>query len=92
MVAAHIIPRALCTEEERRDFDAVAMPACLLGCDALFEHGYLTVGADGVIGAPTDVRQWSEMAAGLAGRVAPGWSPQRAAHFAWHRARHGDHS
>ena len=49
LVAAHVKPRSECSEEERRDIPHVAMAACLLGCDALYETGYLTVDATGRI-------------------------------------------
>ncbi len=42
LVAAHIKPRNLCTESERLDAH-VATLMCVLGCDALFERGYLRV-------------------------------------------------
>ena len=42
LVAAHIKPRNLCTEIERLDAH-VATLMCVLGCDALFERGYLRV-------------------------------------------------
>ncbi len=41
LVAAHIKPRASCTDAERRDFVNNVVPMCLLGCDALFERGFL---------------------------------------------------
>jgi hypothetical protein len=88
LVAAHIKSRALCTEEERRDFDAIAMPACLLGCDALFEHGYLTVGPDGMIQVDDRANAFAGTAVRLAGRAAPAWNPERAPHFRWHREHH----
>jgi hypothetical protein len=53
LVAAHIKPRAECTPTERVDFRAAAMLACTLGCDALFEYGYVAVDADGVINTAT---------------------------------------
>lgn len=49
LVAAHIVPRSLSTEEERGEFAAIAMLACALGCDALFEWGYVVVDASGAI-------------------------------------------
>jgi hypothetical protein len=49
IVAAHIKPRRECSEAERLDIPAIAIPACLLGCDALFEHGFITVGRDGTV-------------------------------------------
>lgn len=49
LVAAHIVPRSQLTDKERRDFETIAMLACTLGCDALFEHGYIAVDASGVV-------------------------------------------
>ena len=49
LVAAHIKKRSVCTDDERRDLSHVAMTACVFGCDALFETGYLIVNADGRI-------------------------------------------
>lgn len=40
-IASHIKPRAACTDEERRDYINNVVPMCLLGCDALFEHGII---------------------------------------------------
>lgn len=42
LVAAHIIPRAKCTIVQRSDPENVVL-MCALGCDALFEGGYLEV-------------------------------------------------
>lgn len=80
---AHIKKRSKCSDRERRDGNVV-MPACLLGCDALFEHGYITVEADGRIvraaGAP-------EPASGrLVGVVALAHKAETEPYFAWHRA------
>lgn len=36
-VAAHIVPRSVSDEDHRKDFAAIAMLACNLGCDELFE-------------------------------------------------------
>jgi hypothetical protein len=46
--AAHIMPRALLHVDERADLRTV-MSACILGCDALFELGYLIVDETGAI-------------------------------------------
>lgn len=43
LVAAHIKPRSRCTETEVWDIPRVAMAACLFGCDASFERGYVAV-------------------------------------------------
>ena len=48
MITAHIKPRRYCSYEERVDLNIV-MPACKIGCDDLFEKGYLIVGKKGLI-------------------------------------------
>lgn len=89
LVAAHVKPRSECTEEERRDIEHVAMRACLLGCDALYEAGFLTVDATGRIviarGEAGDTPLGTVLR-GLAGHRAPAWTPQREPYFEWHRA------
>ncbi len=47
LVAAHKKKRAKCSEEERRD-PYIVMPLCLLGCDFVYEHRYVTI-REGVI-------------------------------------------
>jgi hypothetical protein len=48
MVTAHIKPRKLCSHQERVDLNIV-MPVCKIGCDDLFERGYLKVENEGKI-------------------------------------------
>ena len=48
MITAHIKPRKHCSHAERVDL-SVVMPACKLGCDDLFEKGYLIVDIEGFI-------------------------------------------
>ena len=43
LVAAHIKPRAACTDFERRDYRNNVAPMCLFGCDALFERRLIYV-------------------------------------------------
>lgn len=47
LVAAHVRRRAELSREQRLMFDQVAVLACALGCDALYERGYVAVGQDG---------------------------------------------
>lgn len=47
--AAHIKPRARCTDEERRDLENIAMPACVFGCDVLYENGLITLSQSGEV-------------------------------------------
>ena len=46
--AAHIKKRAKCTEEERTDPNIV-MPLCKLGCDDLFEQGFILIDNKGLV-------------------------------------------
>ena len=48
MIAAHIKPRNKCLPDERKDPNIV-MPVCKIGCDDLFEKGYLKVDDEGRI-------------------------------------------
>ncbi|MEU5242832.1 hypothetical protein AB0G81_01715 [Streptomyces asoensis] len=90
LVAAHIKKRAACSEEERWDLNNVAMLACLLGCDSLFEHGFVTVEEGGQLavspvaaGAPAVAKYIDEH---LAGRSIAWWSTEREQYYAWHRS------
>ena len=49
LIAGHIKPRSKCSEDERKDFRAAAMLVCNLGCDALFEWGYVVVDGGGKV-------------------------------------------
>lgn len=49
LVAAHIKPRSKCTDSEKRDIGAIAMPACKMGCDELFGQGLISVNDNGKI-------------------------------------------
>lgn len=89
LVAAHIKPRWACSEDERRDTRNVSMLACLMGCDALFERGYIFVGEQGLIEAgprrSTDVEDRMQDVVGLK-CLAYGKESDR--YFAWHREHH----
>ncbi|WP_375296021.1 HNH endonuclease [Saccharothrix sp.] len=85
LVAAHIKQRAECSDDERNDLRNVAMLACSLGCDRLFELGYVTVGPDGTILATPVEGALAEQLATLAGRVSPAHHAASAGYFAWHR-------
>lgn len=90
LVAAHLVPRRDLSDEERADFSAVAMLACLLGCDALFENGYLTVTGDGVIEAARSAESDSvgRAVAQLVGKPCPAFDGPRQGWFARHRELH----
>ena len=43
LVAAHIKKRASCTTKECLDYKNITMPMCKMGCDDLYEKGYIYV-------------------------------------------------
>ena len=49
LVAAHIKDRSCCTLAERKDFTNIVAPMCKLGCDDLYERGYIGVDDNGGI-------------------------------------------
>lgn len=89
LVAAHIKPRFACTEQERQDIRNVSMLACLFGCDALFERGYLVVGDDGNIevGRPGP-GPVGDRIKGLIGRKCLAYDERSRGYFGWHRQTH----
>jgi hypothetical protein len=87
LVAGHIKPRALCSEEERSDLANAAMLVCLMGCDALFEHGYIVVDSGGHIapGIPTASAEAAAAVDRLAGPKCTAYRPGTAPRFRDHR-------
>lgn len=87
LIAGHIKPRSKCTEKERGDFRAVAMLVCNLGCDALFEWGYVVVDSSGRItaGRPQETEALSTAVDSLIDRQCWAHNKHTAANFAEHR-------
>jgi hypothetical protein len=89
LVAAHIKPRSACSEKERMDTRNVSMLACLFGCDALFEFGYIVVGESGVIEAcKAGTDQVGDRVEDLVGRKCRAHDERSRGYFAWHRQAH----
>jgi len=85
LVAAHIKKRADCSREEKLDSQVAAL-MCKLGCDALYEYGYISV-EQGVVkskGVDTDPPRITRLLNQLHDRTFPGWTEKRAGYFAWH--------
>lgn len=86
LAAAHLKRRAELSREERLRFRQVAALACTLGCDALYELGYLTVDDDlRVLTASVTAGYLSAHLAGLSGRRCPRLSDADPAYLAEHR-------
>ncbi|MGN9786003.1 HNH endonuclease [Nonomuraea sp. ZG12] len=91
LVAAHIKPRSECSDDERRQLSNIGMAACLLGCDALYELGYIGVAHGGTLLVSSEALLLPDPTAeflriGLLGRRTPWWSEAREKYYAWHRA------
>ncbi len=87
---AHIKRRAEASDLERLNPDNT-MAACTLGCDELFERGYLTVDHTGAVELSTTVGAHVDLnnfATPLAMRQIGDYTPNKARFFAWHRSLH----
>jgi hypothetical protein len=85
LVAAHIKKRAECTDQEKADIPSIAMPMCLMGCDALYEAGYVTVDVGHVQVTRVDHRVLTESLRNLEGNPCPYWSSKTEKYFRWHK-------
>ncbi|MEV7937204.1 hypothetical protein AB0O82_13805 [Kitasatospora sp. NPDC088264] len=85
---AHIKRRRDCDIYERRDL-ANVMGACVLGCDVLFEHGYLYVSEQGIV-TPTPAALndpgLKPALTALSGRHCTEFTDASGPYFAWHRS------
>ncbi|MFD3683879.1 hypothetical protein ACFWTE_03505 [Nocardiopsis sp. NPDC058631] len=83
---AHVKKRSKSSYQERGDLDNL-MLACVLGCDSLFEHGYVYVAADGSIHPSARVRAAPGLGAAVerVGRTCSSHNDASADYFAWHR-------
>lgn len=86
LIAAHIKPRAVSSEEHRKDFASIAMLACSLGCDHLFELGYVIVDEHGTLksGRKAETDPLRLIVDGLVGRECTAHNIRTADDFADH--------
>ncbi|WP_104168608.1 hypothetical protein [Arthrobacter sp. SX1312] len=86
LVAGHIKPRASCSEQERKDYRA-AMLICSLGCDVIFEWGYIVVSTDGRMepGIPAETLPLEAAVAELSGQRCTAHDEVTAPRFESHR-------
>ncbi len=86
LVAAHLKRRSELSRQEKLRFRQVAVLACTLGCDALYEHGYLSVDEHGrLLTAPVDVTALDDHLAVLAGKLCGQVEPASGVYLAEHR-------
>jgi len=89
LVAAHIVPRHLLDDAARLAAESAVMLACSLGCDALFEHGYVVVGAEGIVVARKPAKgALADAIDTIVGRQCLAFNAKTAASFAGHANLH----
>ncbi|QWV96094.1 hypothetical protein KP005_11955 [Geomonas nitrogeniifigens] len=52
LVAGHIKPRSKCSIDEKLDYKNIVMPVCKMGCDDLYEKGYISISKGKVVSCP----------------------------------------
>ena len=89
----HIRKRNSCDTEMRKDL-ANVMPVCLLGCDVLFEKGYVFVDGKGTIRQATQRSVPSDLIptiSRIVGQTCRAWNLNSSRYFLWHRDAHFNH-
>lgn len=91
LVAGHIKPRSYCSRKERLDYEHIAFLVCMLGCDALYEKGFVTVLCGGTIRTASSAAAGSKTLSStlqmLEGKRCAAWKNGTAEYFAWHAER-----
>jgi hypothetical protein len=91
LVAAHIKKRSKCSLEEKKDLANIATPMCLLGCDALFEKGYIGV-RNGVTERikETSLSHASSHISMVTGESCKDWTDENRKYYEWHWEFHSE--
>jgi len=88
-VAAHIKKRSECSLDEKKDLANVATAMCVLGCDSLFEKGYIGVQNGRVIQIkPTSTTNAQSHVSMLVGQNCMDWKVGNENYFDWHFKHH----
>jgi hypothetical protein len=91
LIASHVKKRSFCSLAEQLDFENVAVPMCLMGCDALFERGYIFVDEHGLIRqglVPLSSSGCDDAMQRVVGRRCGAFTASRDTYFKWHRDHH----
>lgn len=88
LVAAHIKRRAKCTDEEKLEFDTVATLMCKLGCDDLYEKGYIYVDDGKVVANPkvATTEKLDDVISSLVENKVSNWEASKK-YYEWHREK-----
>jgi len=86
LVAAHIKKRSVRSPSERRDAANIVMAACNVGCDVLFERGFISVDTTGrvVSAGKTGGSVLADRLDALNGRACSAFTAESGGYFLWH--------
>ena len=85
LVAAHIKKRSKCSLDEKKDLPNVATAMCVLGCDALFEKGYIGVKEGRVVSIKTPSTDNAQAHISmLLGTDCKDWKEGNEKYYDWH--------
>ena len=87
MIAAHIKPRSECSRAERLDAENIVFGVCLLGCDALYERGLISVKNGRIVTASHGSKALRQLLQPYQRRKCPGWTLSKTPYFDWHYER-----
>ncbi|MGH9615102.1 MAG: hypothetical protein ACRD28_00065 [Acidobacteriaceae bacterium] len=87
MIAAHIKPRSECSRAERLDAENIVFGVCLVGCDALYERGLISVKSGRIVTAPLGSKALRQLLQPYQRRKCPGWALSKKPYFDWHYQR-----
>lgn len=87
MIAAHIKPRSECTRVERLDAENIVFGVCLVGCDALYERGLISVKDGRIVTASHGSKALRQLLKSYQRRRCPEWSISKKPYFDWHYER-----
>ena len=90
LIASHIKKRSECSDQEKLDYKNIIMPMCKLGCDDLFEKGYITVSDSKVCkikGKPL-TKALKNYINQIDERECSYWSDNSKKYFEWHKGFH----
>jgi hypothetical protein len=93
LVAAHIKKRSKCSLDEKKDLHNVATPMCALGCDSLFEKGYIGVDKGKVVAIkPPSTNNAQSHIGMLLGHDCKDWKDGNKEFYEWHLVFHSPKS
>ena len=89
LVAAHIKKRSECSLDEKKDLNYIATAMCVLGCDSLFEKGYIGVKQGKVVAIKTPSTNGAQSHIDmLVGEECRGWNASNEKYYNWHFDKH----